>query len=239
MPQRVNPGDKIRASEYNEVVNQANASSRVAGSSGTLVTSNPSGVTVGKAARSAFPNYAFHCLATNVGTELIGQYRPAVIHNVSDGQLFEVDNPYLQTNMVLKVRRSDQIADAGHPWVIAKQDIAPNTFGRVCTMGITLAYIYRYDDFGDATFQQAEYMTSHDVLAPHALMIRRDGPAQVLWKEPGAGITLGIVRVHGSNAWQIANLDIDPTQSVQNNSFYTAGGVLYWLKPSGESVRIS
>ena len=138
MIERVQKGQRIRASHHNEIVGALESLRNIHGTGGLQVSNNPQGTSVTRAGTLTLKGGALQCAALNEDSVTLQAYQPVVI----TGQMYDTANdPNLYAPPVLRVRRRDADDDADLPVAVVSDSMQTNTIGRVYTVGVCLCYL--------------------------------------------------------------------------------------------------
>ena len=183
MLERVQKGQRIRASHHNEIVGALESLRNIHGTGGLQVSNNPQGTSVTRAGTLTLKGGALQCAALNEDSVTLQAYQPVVI----TGQMYDTANdPNLYAPPVLRVRRRDADDDADLPVAVVSDSMQTNTIGRVYTVGVCLCYLT-----GDDAVR-----ASYDTVDGTALTLTSEGSIEVVWCNDDSAKP-GLIRLGG------------------------------------------
>ena len=183
MIERVQKGQRIRASHHNEIVGALESLRNIHGTGGLQVSNNPQGTSVTRAGTLTLKGGALQCAALNEDSVTLQAYQPVVI----TGQMYDTANdPNLYAPPVLRVRRRDADDDADLPVAVVSESMQTNTIGRVYTVGVCLCYLT-----GDDAVR-----ASYDTVDGTALTLTSEGSIEVVWCNDDSAKP-GLIRLGG------------------------------------------
>lgn len=200
MIERVQKGQRIRASHHNEIVGALESLRNIHGTGGLQVSNNPQGTSVTRAGTLTLKGGALQCAALNEDSVTLQAYQPVVI----TGQMYDTANdPNLYAPPVLRVRRRDADDDADLPVAVVSDSMQTNTIGRVYTVGVCLCYLT-----GDDAVR-----ASYDTVDGTALTLTSEGSIEVVWCNDDSAKP-GLIRLGGGGSAgiiQIVDLESELT----------------------------